>query len=173
MTEEQKAFLATLSPEDKAAMGIGVQQDRDEYAESVVNQAMKTWQTQYGPIVGAIAHQTAMDKLTKGLSPRAQEILTEKFKEKPADHILALANDETYSTLFRNGAESDASKEAAQAEADKVAAGADAGDGKKTATTTEVQNFQNEMRQRMGVEFTDDEARQAIKEANESRDGVV
>lgn len=165
-----KQWLSTLPPEELAEFGIntGGTVDQDAYADSVVSKAMEAWNKQYGPIVGTMAQQSAMDRLTKGLTPRAAAILEERLKDKPADHLLALANEPTYSTLFRNGAEADASKEAAEAEAAANVTVIDAGEGKKAASSTEVEEFKRTMKEQMGVEFTDEEAAQAVKDAKEA-----
>ena len=178
MATKVEEWLASLTPDERLelAQRVAPAGERDEYKESILQEAMQLWQRQYGPIVGNVAAHTAMSKLTEGLPAKAADMLREQFKDKPADHILALANDPVYSGLFRGAAEAHVAKEDADAEAAKVAANAEAGltpEGKPNVmANADTESFRKDVGTIIvdgkPLEWTDEEVKEIVSKAGQS-----
>ena len=170
---EVKEWLRSLSAEEQAEFGIGTSGgEADEYAEQLMQKMERRMLEKFGGVWGTSAAHTAMSKLTDGLSDGAKAIIKERLKDKPAEHLLALSSDDAYAQTLRDGAEYHAGKEAEKAAATTEKEDV-AGEGKKTAATAEVQEFMTTMKDKMGVEFTEEEARSALEDVKSEPQGVL
>lgn len=163
-----REWLANQPAEVLSEFGINAQRNdqADEYAEMVIEKAVQRMADRFGGIIGASAKETAMSQFTQGLPEGAQKVVRERFKDMPPDHLAALAAEPVYLQTVRESAEFTYAREREADEAKKAEA-IDQGEGKKTAATAQVEEFKRTMKEQMGVEFTDDEAREAIKEAEQ------
>lgn len=151
LTDEQIAVLQSQV--------VNRQDEDDPYGNGIVQravqQAVAETERRMGGYVGSSAKHIAFTRLTEGLSEKAKARLLEQLKDKPVEEVVYLADNDTYREMFRDSAEHFATKQYTN---DKGNGLDDKGDDKLTTATADVEAYKKEMKEMMGVEFTDAQA---------------